>query len=399
MFEDSAGDSGGTVQASGEPLEARDGVPNLAGGTDTSLRRDGSRPEGSPGEWEGFGKALASMVLMRLKTQGGEISAVSSAMVRALSDTGPPGGGGHRTPSPTPQGIDAQLGPSRPAALDRLGEFDSVGSQTRDPEVPAVPAMVPEAIPQASSDGGAITPVPAAGSVGPPEGVELAARSVPGPEVGAINDRTEGPASWADRPSQTGPDLSTTAVRGLAGSDDFVATRSIAPEGPTHDAAGVPTIEAALAPRAGDAPSPGSPPPAILTPELGVGGSARLGDRFNLRGDLSGFGEIGAGLQDGPAVTVPAGAREIGNPGLSAIDVNPARSAGTYTLDGPAPVEAGPSVGGGPAGIPGVVPQDQGGATVDLTRTNQLLQQLLEEMKKGRRNFLPPGAREVDPGR
>ncbi len=114
-------------------------------------------------------------------------------------------------------------------------------------------------------------------------------------------------------------------------------------------------------------------------------------------GASAGGGRDGGAETPGDAPGGPVAAANAFAPLLGA-----AESATPGRVGGPA---GGPGASGefaqgvadlGPIGRPGAAAADQAGggaAAVDLSRTNELLQQLLDEVRKGRQTFLPVGDR------
>ena len=122
---------------------------------------------------------------------------------------------------------------------------------------------------------------------------------------------------------------------------------------------------------------------------LEMGPEARDGTSRGVSGLRSGL--TGSGYGNEP---------DAGMGGPFAIGYDPGRAIGDYAPEVPSRGEAldakiGPPSspdGGNPAGIPG-------GSSGEIAGMIRLLQQLIDEVRKGRRDFLPPASREVYPAR
>ena len=148
--------------------------------------------------------------------------------------------------------------------------------------------------------------------------------------------------------------------------------------------------------------SPGAAAPALPTRLL----EGERAGRAPVDRSFAGFDPTVSGI-NASAIGPPA----PGSPGLGDGPIPMVRNPlsadpGRFAMAGPAPAsQNGPAsirsgIGAGPVDpASGSLGSPQGGTTVDLTRTNELLQQLLDAVRKQRSSSLPSGGRSVYPER
>lgn len=405
MFERKVSDVRRPARAGGEAPETGDSGQEAGRDLEASARQVWPRAEIATPTWEGFGKALASTVLRQLKAQDGGAGVTSSITKSLCSIWDMRPYGEHGRHADLPLATSEQPDPGRRTIVDGSRELES----GPDPELcPTDPGIVPIGLPPAPN-ARRVGDEPLSGRTSEPcKTSESFTRSLAGssfdayPWLGSgLSGTPREILEQQPRPvlstSRDGTDGSPQAAPSISVHD---AIKSIAPDmAGRYDLAG-----SSIGGGGGEVASnpPESRAPSIYERAVGVGsgGVARGAARPELYEDPPSPGRIEAGPAEPHGELLPTvGAVSEGRSPF-VIDAGPARMTADYALDGATtgdfPVAAASP---DPGHAMGAGPQGHGDSAVDITRTNQLLQQLLEEIKKGRRGFLPTGAREVYPGR
>ena len=407
MFERNASDLNGPAHAGGDASEGRDLGTDPGRNSEGVARRVWPRAEGPTPSWDGFGKALASTVLRQLQAKD-VVPPIAKALARSIGAIRDGGPSAEMGPLPETSRMDlVQPVPGTRSIADGSRELDR--SPEPEPST-ADPGTEPGRLPETSrsSRSGEFSRPDGAASASMNSGsfTRILPELVAGPARPLPNSFDEGPRVGVEQPPQPIPVESmgggdgSVPVNPLAGIRVRGGMGSIGLDLPARDGSGG-SVLAEGSDGVGDL-APRHRVDVFGAQATGTGGGEVLSrtDLPDFRVDPSSWGLNDAGPPETYGGSVPAAASRFGDRTPFAIDVGPARMAGDYELEAPPagalPVAAGPS---DPGGALGAFPQAHGEPGADMTRTNQLLQQLLDEMKKGRRGFLPPGAREVKPGR
>ena len=402
MLERKAGDSSGPARAGGVP-EAGDLAQEAGRDPEATARRAWPRVEGPPASWDGFGKALASSVLRQLKAQEGG-AAVTASMSKALGsirDVGPSGESArHAELAPAPS-EEPDLG--RRAIVD--GSRDLEGLPEPGPP-PTDSEIVPAGLPMGSREQGREVAPTSIGTSESSRTPDFFASPLPDPTLNAdrafSSDLLSTPRANLEQFPRPGPSDPP------AGSDGTASPPISIGGGIGSIAAGLTDAFSFAGSSVGERTNEVSgAPPEVRVPSIrdeamrvGPGGVERGAGVPDVSGGMASRGVMEALAPESYGGSDPAAGPAIAGGSPYVIAAGPARMTGDYALDGPTasdlPVAtSSPDLGG----AMGAGPQGHGDPAVDMTRTNQLLQQLLDEMKKGRRGFLPAGTREVSPGR
>ena len=390
------------------PIETRRVAPKPAGAPEIALDRATLRLDATSGQLDGLGKALAMFMLR----QGGSgrmpsLPALAGAAPPDLRaslptpgahpplDAGPSVGGpliaSRQNPSGSPDAFD------RPPAAGSAEDIGR-GAVPVEPSIvvrgggPDSPAEGPQSVERTS---GADWEAPAfpRGATAPEStsrggGGEIAAESASWPAVGGLGDESDddaSPQSPEEIPTRAGafvlPATST-------GSEEVTTppSREFPRLGQVMSSANPPALdggvdlgasEADQAPSMADMPAPGRESP-----------------------EYRGFSRHMPPETSSHPATTAVGAGRRGVAVVPSYDFGQPEATGESFAVGPAsggPTSREPGPFAGPMNAPGTT--GRGDPAVDLSRTNQLLQQLLDEVRRGRQGLSAAGNRRVTPER